>query len=100
LQNGTVNKSDFIHYRKLNISNLLILQIQAPVWREAQGQDPCSCLKKPVIYHNWFALPEKLVSDARAPFVLPEYLKMVLSKNVMRSLSLHQLGATIHLRPS
>ena len=27
-------------------------------------------------YHNWFALPERPVSDARAPFVLPEYLKM------------------------
>ena len=26
-------------------------------------------------YHNWFALPEKPVSDACAPFVLPEYLK-------------------------
>ena len=23
-------------------------------------------------YHNWFALPERPVSDARAPFVLPE----------------------------
>ena len=45
---------------------------------------PCSCLKKSVAYHNWFALPERPVSDARAPFVLPEYLKMVLSKSVMR----------------
>jgi hypothetical protein len=26
-----------------------------------------------VAYHNWFALPERPVSDARAPFVLPEY---------------------------
>jgi hypothetical protein len=25
-----------------------------------------------VAYHNWFALPERPVSDARAPFVLPE----------------------------
>jgi hypothetical protein len=33
-------------------------------------------------YHNWFALPERLVSDARALFVLPEYLKMALSKSV------------------
>ena len=42
----------------------------------------CSCLKKSVAYHNWFALPERLVSDARALFVLPEYLKMALSKSV------------------
>ena len=26
-------------------------------------QDPCSCLKKSVAYHNWFALPERLVFD-------------------------------------
>ena len=25
-------------------------------------------------YHSWFALPERPVSDARAPVVLPEYL--------------------------
>jgi len=40
-----------------------------------------------VAYQNWFALPERPVSDARAPFVLPEYLKMVLSKNVMRNVA-------------
>jgi hypothetical protein len=40
-----------------------------------------------VAYHNWFALPERLVSDARAPFVLPEYLKMALSKSVMRNVA-------------
>jgi hypothetical protein len=40
-----------------------------------------------VAYHNWFALPERLVPDARAPFVLPEYLKMVLSINVMRNVA-------------
>jgi hypothetical protein len=50
------------------------------VWREAHGQDLSSCLKKSVAYHNWFALPERPVSDACAPFVLPEYLKMALSK--------------------
>ena len=57
------------------------------VWREAHGQDPCSSLKKSVAYHNWFALPERPVSDARAPFVLPEYLKMVLSKSIMRNVA-------------
>ena len=31
------------------------------VWREAHGQNPCSCLKKSVAYHNWFALPERPV---------------------------------------
>jgi len=40
-----------------------------------------------VAHHNWFALPERLVSDARAPFVLPEYLKMALSKNVIRDVA-------------
>ena len=38
-------------------------------------------------YHNWFALPERPVSDARAPFVLPEYLKMALSKNIMSNVA-------------
>ena len=75
--------------RKLNSSDLRIdlrFRHQA-VWREAHGQDPCSCFKKSVAYHNWFALPERLVSDARAPFVLPEYLKMALSKSVMRNVA-------------
>jgi hypothetical protein len=40
-----------------------------------------------VAYHNWFALPERPVSDARAPFVLPEYLKMALSKNIMSNVA-------------
>jgi hypothetical protein len=57
------------------------------VWREAHGQDPCSCVKKSVAYHTWFALPHRPVSDARAPFVLPECLRMVLSKNVMRNVA-------------
>jgi len=60
LQNGTVYRSDLLQCRKLNISNLRIdlrFRHQA-VWREARGQDPCSCLKKSVAYHNWFALPE------------------------------------------
>ena len=38
-------------------------------------------------YHYWFALPERLVSDARAPFVLTEYLKMVLSNSVIRNVA-------------
>ena len=60
LQNGTEYRSDLLQCRKLNISNLRIdlrFRHQA-VWREARGQDPCSCLKKSVAYHNWFALPE------------------------------------------
>ena len=79
----------YVRYRKLNISNLHIdLRIRhQAVWREAYGQDRCFCLKKSVAYHNWFALPERPVSDARAPFVLPKYLKMVLSKNVMRNVA-------------
>jgi hypothetical protein len=32
-------------------------------------------------------LPERPISDARAPFVLPEYLKMVLSKNAMMNVA-------------
>ena len=38
-------------------------------------------------YLNWFALPEKPVSDACAPFFLSEYLKMALSKNVIRDVA-------------
>jgi len=44
-------------------------------------------VKKAVAYLNWFAMPERPVSDARAPFVLPEYLKMALSKSVMRNVA-------------
>ena len=89
LQNGTVYRSDLLQCRKLNISNLRIdLRFRhQEVWREAHGQDPCSCLTKSVAYHNWFALPERPVSDARAPFVLPEYFKMALSKSVMRNVA-------------
>ena len=36
-------------------------------------------------YHNWFALPERPVSDAS--FFLPEYLKMDLSKSSMRNVA-------------
>ena len=35
---------------------------------------------------GWFALPERPVSNGH-PFVLPGYLKMVLSKNVVRSVA-------------
>ena len=90
LQKGTVYRSELLHCRKLNISNLRIgLRFwHQAVWREAHGQDPCSCLKKSVAYHNWFlALPARPVSDARAPFVLPEYLKMALNKSVMRNVA-------------
>jgi hypothetical protein len=81
----TVYRSDLLQCRRLNIFNSRIdlrFRHQA-VWREAHGQDPCSCLKKSVAYHIWFALPERPISDAHAPFVLPEYLKMALSKSVM-----------------
>ena len=44
-------------------------------------------LEKSMAHHSWFALPERLVSDACAPFVLPEYLKMVLRKSVMRNVA-------------
>ena len=44
-------------------------------------------VKKAVAYHNWFALPERPVSDACASFASPEYSKMVLSKNVMRNVA-------------
>ena len=89
MQNGTVYRSDFLLYKKLNVFNLRIdlrFRHQA-VWREAHGQDPCPCLKKSVAYHNWFALPERPVSEARAPFVLPEHLKKALSKSVMRNVA-------------
>ena len=89
MQNGTVYRSDLLHCRKLNVFNLrldLRFRHQA-VWREAHGQDPSSCLKKSVADHNWFALPERPDSDARAPFVLPEYLKMALNKSGMRNVA-------------
>ena len=87
MQNGTVYRSDLLQCRKLNISNLRIdlrFRHQA-VWREAHGQDPCSCKKS--LWLITTGLPERPVSDARAPFVLPEYLKMALSENVMRNVA-------------
>ena len=45
-QKGTVYRSDLLHRRKLNLSNLRIdlrFRHQA-VWREAHGQDPSSCI--------------------------------------------------------
>ena len=44
-------------------------------------------VKISLAYHNWFVLPERPVPDARALFVLPEYLKMALSKSVMRNVA-------------
>jgi hypothetical protein len=85
---------------KLNIFNLRIdlrFRHQA-VWREAHGQDPCSCSKKSVAYHNWFALPERPVFDARAPFVLPEYSKMALSKSVMRNVARFRIRGQMFLK--
>jgi hypothetical protein len=46
LQNGNVYRSDLLQCRKLNISNLRIDLLKfrhQAVWREAHGQDPCSC---------------------------------------------------------
>ena len=46
LQNSTVYSSDLFQCRKLNISNLRIDLLKfrhQAVWREAHGQDPCSC---------------------------------------------------------
>jgi hypothetical protein len=69
LQNGATYKSDLLHCNYCRWSR------------------PCSGSKKSVAYHNWFALPQRQVSDLRAPFVLPEYLKMDLSKKVMRNVA-------------
>ena len=100
LQNGTVYRSDLFQCRKLNISNLRIdlrFRHQA-VWREAHAWSRSLLLfKKSVAYHNWFALPERPVSDARAPFVLPEYLKMALSKSVMRGSSVQDLRTWVEV---
>ena len=72
LQNGTVYRNDHLHYSEYSNLRIDLRFRHQEVWREAHGQDPCSCSKKSVTYHNWFALPERPVSDARAPFVLPE----------------------------
>ena len=57
-------------------------------------------VKKAVAYLNWFAMPERPVSDARAPFVLPEYLKMALSKSVMRNVARFKIRLTCVGHPS
>jgi len=77
-----IRKRNCVHINVLypHLGAVLLMHIK-------HGQDPCSCLKKSVAYRNWFALPERPVSDARAPFVLPEYLKMALSKSVMRNVA-------------
>ena len=50
------------------------------------AQDPCSCSNK-----LWLItiglLCLRYQFDVRAPFVLPEYLKMFLSKSVMRNIA-------------
>jgi hypothetical protein len=40
-----------------------------------------------VAYYNWFILLERLGSEARAPFVLLDCLKMILSENVIRNVA-------------
>jgi len=83
LQNGTVYRSDLLHCRKLDISNLrldLRFRHQAGSLERGTWSRPLLLFKKTVAYHNWFALPKRPVSDA--PFVLPEYLKMAVSKSV------------------
>jgi len=42
---------------------------------------------KRVVFELMDLLLERPVPDARAPFVLPEYLKMALSKNIMRNVA-------------
>ena len=79
LQNGTVYRSDLLHCRKLDISNLrldLRFRHQAGSLERGTWSRSLLLFKKSVAYLNWFALPERPASDARAPFVLPEYLKM------------------------
>jgi hypothetical protein len=87
LQNGTVYRNDLLHYSEYSNLRIDLRFRHQEVWREAHGQDPCSCSKKSVTYHNWFALPERPVSDARVAFVLPEYLKIFLSKSLMRNVA-------------
>ena len=43
------------------------------------------------LYHNWLAVPERPVSNVHATFVLPEYLKMVLNKNIMSNVARFRL---------
>ena len=91
MQNGTVYRSDLFQCRKLNISNL---RIDLRFRHQASGSlergtwsRPLLLIKKVCGIPQLVCLPEKPVSDAHAPFVLPEYLKMVLSKNVMRNVA-------------
>jgi hypothetical protein len=43
------------------------------------------------LYHNSLAVPERPVSNVHATFVLPEYLKMVLNKNIMSNVARFRL---------
>ena len=85
LQNGSIFKSDF--YRKLNNFNLRIEIHASGSLDRGTWLKPLLLFQNYVARHNWFALFERPVSDAHAPFVLPEYLKMVLSKNGMRNVA-------------
>jgi len=90
MQNGTVYRSDLLQCRKLNISNLRIdlrFRHQASGSLERGTWSRPLLLLKEVCGLTQLALPERPVSDARAPFVLPEYLKMSLSKSVMRNVA-------------
>jgi hypothetical protein len=61
------------------------------VWRDVVGQDPSVSTKKAVAYHNWFALPMKPDTDPQVPYSMPLYLKLALSRRVMRNVSRFRL---------
>ena len=91
LQNGTVYRSDLFQCRKLNISKFAHrLEIQASGSLERGTWSRSLLLFKKslwLITTGLLCLRVRPASDARAAFVLPEYLKIALSKSVMRNVA-------------
>jgi len=57
------------------------------VWRELDGADPITHAQKLATYHAWMALPLKPSNVRGPPRFLPRYLKLELSRNVLRNVA-------------
>jgi hypothetical protein len=61
------------------------------VWREAELVDPNTHNNKLATYHSWFATP--FSRNTSLPTIVPRYLHLGLSKNVIRNVSRLRLRA-------
>ena len=97
-QKGTVYRSDLLHRRKLNLSNLRIdlrFRHQA-VWREAHGQDPSSCITTGLLcLRDRFLTHVHHLSCQSIWRWLAIYAQSALSISVMRNVAQFRIGSLI-----